>query len=181
MIDETYLALAGVAATIFILKKIVHNFYLYALINLPGTFLHELSHWLASFFLGGRPAGIGIWPRRTVHEDGSESYELGSVTSYNVRWYNGLFIGLAPLSLAVAAWWIFQEWGAGARDWKELAVSAVICGLLLEASIPSTQDLKVAFKSSWAALIILGLLYLFFPEIDSALGHNLSKIMEELR
>ena len=55
--------------------------------------------WLSN----GRPAGLQLLPRRSAR-----GYVLGSVTCNNVRWYNGLFIGLAPLALLPFALLLFR-------------------------------------------------------------------------
>lgn len=76
----------------------------FLLITFPVTLAHELTHLVLGYLTGGQPSGHRIIPRRSAR-----GYILGSVTCNNVRWYNGLFIGLAPLLLlplafAVLVW-----------------------------------------------------------------------------
>jgi hypothetical protein len=116
----------------------------------PATLAHELTHLVFGWLSNGRPAGLRLLPRRSAR-----GYVLGSVTCNNVRWYNGLFIGLAPLALLPFALLLFR-WRvhtAAAMEAAELAwVYAIAC--LALAALPSWQDLRVAFASSWLLLLM---------------------------
>lgn len=66
---------------------------LYAIFILPGTAVHELSHWLMAKFVGVRTKGITLLPKLSK----SGKLQLGSVNvSGGVLWQHTL-IGLAPL------------------------------------------------------------------------------------
>lgn len=112
---------------------------------LPATVAHELMHWGVALLLNGRPESFRVIPQRR-----NEGYVLGAVRCANVRWYNGLFIGLAPLAwLAVAV--TLLDWrtrGVAAIGMREL-LWAYIIACLVYAAIPSWQDIKVALVSSW--------------------------------
>lgn len=74
---------------------------LYALVLLPGVFLHELSHWLSASLLGVRTGRFSIIPRR--HGDGSVT--LGFVEYYKDRSLGPIresLIGGAPLIAGTA-------------------------------------------------------------------------------
>jgi len=111
----------------------------------PGTLFHELSHLAAAALLHGQPTGFHLLPRRT-----DRTFILGSVVCANVRWYNGLFIGLAPLLLLPLAF--------GLMLWR-LSLAPVLharevpwiylIACLAYAAVPSWQDLQVAAKSRW--------------------------------
>jgi len=66
----------------------------YFVTTFPVTLAHELTHLLLGFVTHGQPCGFRVWPQRSAR-----GYVLGSVTCRNVRWYNGLFIGFAPVIL----------------------------------------------------------------------------------
>ncbi len=74
---------------------------LYAIILLPGVFLHELSHWLAATFLGVRTGGFSIIPK--MQPDGT--VQLGYVEYFKGRTLGPIresLIGGAPLILGTA-------------------------------------------------------------------------------
>jgi hypothetical protein len=74
---------------------------LYAIILLPGVFLHELSHWLAATFLGVRTGGFSIIPK--MQADGT--VQLGYVEYFKGRTLGPIresLIGGAPLIVGTA-------------------------------------------------------------------------------
>ena len=78
---------------------------LYAIILLPGVFLHELSHWVAATLLGVRTGTFSLIPR--VQPDGT--VQLGYVEYYKGRTLGPIresIIGGAPLlaGTAVILW-----------------------------------------------------------------------------
>ena len=75
--------------------------WMFFVIFLPGTFVHELSHWFAARLLGVRTSRLEIWPRRQKN-----AIWLGSVQVSRTDPLRSSLIGLAPLitgSLAAAA------------------------------------------------------------------------------
>ncbi|HJW82235.1 MAG TPA: hypothetical protein VJ396_08320 [Acidiferrobacterales bacterium] len=130
---------------------------IYFVTTFPVTLAHELMHLLLGFLTHGQPCGFRVWPRRAAN-----GYVLGSVSCRNVRWYNGLFIGFAPilllpLALALLAWRLHAQPEATATE----AVWAYAVACLTYASLPSWQDMRVALASSWlplAAIAITALL-----------------------
>ena len=117
---------------------------------LPATVAHELTHLVFGWLTNGQPSSLRLLPRRSAR-----GYVLGSVTCNNVRWYNGLFIGLAPLSLlpftALLFRWRVQS--VPTLDLAELGWAYGIASLAL-AALPSWQDLRIAATASWAILLV---------------------------
>lgn len=130
---------------------------IYFVTAFPVTLAHELMHLLLGFVTHGQPCGFRVWPRRSAN-----GYVLGSVSCRNVRWYNGLFIGFAPVlllpcALALLIWRLHAapEVTAAEAAWAY----AVAC--LTYASLPSWQDIRVALAASWlplAAMAVTALL-----------------------
>ena len=83
-------AVLGLLGTMSAFRRLTPVFFLAVL---PATVLHELMHLGVAFLLNGKPAGFRIIPQRS-----DRGYILGSVRCANVRWYNGLCIGFAPLA-----------------------------------------------------------------------------------
>lgn len=66
--------------------------WIYAFIMLPGTILHELSHWIVAEILQVRTGEIKILP----DNDHAEEHRLGSVATEKVGALRGILIGSAP-------------------------------------------------------------------------------------
>ena len=124
---------------------------IYFVTTFPVTLAHELMHLLLGFLTYGQPCGFRVWPRRAAR-----GYVLGSVSCRNVRWYNGLFIGLAPVlllpcALALLIWRLHAVPEVNATE----AVWAYAVACLTYASLPSWQDIRVALASSWLPIAVL--------------------------
>ncbi len=125
-----------------ILNRAIASAHIRAFLFLPGTIVHEGAHWIAAFLCNGQPASFSIWPKRL--ENGN--WLLGTVGIKNLTWYNGIFIGLAPLVsfaflLLLAPQ--YSNWNFSQRDlWYWVCTSPILLFCL-----PSWQDLKVVAKS----------------------------------
>jgi hypothetical protein len=134
-------------------KVVIPQPVIRAIYVLPGTFVHELMHLMVGLILNGKPMTISLWPRRVSQGQ----WILGAVGFANLRWYNAMFIGLAPLLVIVVAMFLAPSphgWSPHASDFKHWAFAAPILAMCL----PSATDLKLAMKS-WPiigiALILL--------------------------
>ena len=131
-----------------LLRLLVRQPVLQAIFLLPGTLLHELLHLLVGTVLNGRPVSISLWPRRA----GNGQWVLGSVGFVNLRWYNAVFIGLAPLLAIVVVVWLAPpaaHWKLQAADWQRWLLATPVLAMCL----PSSTDLKLATKS-WPLLAL---------------------------
>src|SRR4051812_2580581 len=74
--------------------------WIYALVALPGTFAHELAHFIVGLLLGARPSFPSLIPVRT-----QRGWRLGAV-SFRVGRVRAMPIAIAPLLLLpLACWW----------------------------------------------------------------------------
>jgi hypothetical protein len=145
------LYLAAVLGLMLLLNLSRRFGLVFFIVAFPATLAHELMHLAFGWLSYGQPNGMRLWPRRSAR-----GYVLGSVTCYNVRWYNGLLIGLAPLVLLPFALLLFR-WRAqslAGPELPELGWLYAIASLAL-AALPSWQDLRVALTSSWLLLVLL--------------------------
>lgn len=144
----------AVAALVLLLIASRRFGALFLVTSFPVTVAHELTHLLAGLVSNGRPSQLRLLPRRST-----TGYVLGSVTCSNVRWYNGLIIGLAPLLLLpVAAALMLWRTRAGADVALAELPWLYLIACLAYASLPSWQDLRVAATSSWLLLVLAGAL-----------------------
>jgi len=116
----------------------------------PATLAHEVTHLLMGLLTNGQPSGMRLLPRRSAR-----GYVLGSVSCNNVRWYNGLFIGLAPLTLLPVAI-VLLAWRVRQNPALAPTEAAWVYGIasLTLAALPSWQDLRISLASSWLLLTL---------------------------
>jgi len=150
--DQIFFAIAYQVPAILlgmILNRSIASPHLRAFLFLPGTFIHEGMHWLAAFLCNGQPASFSVWPKRL--ENGN--WLLGAVTIRHLTWYNGLFIGLAPLASFIFLLLLapqYSQWQFSQRDvWYWVCASPILLFCL-----PSWQDLKVVAKSLLPLILI---------------------------
>lgn len=121
---------------------------------LPGTFLHEMSHWIVAFLCRCHPSFPSLIPKR--NESG---WTLGSV-AFEVGWLSAGFVALAPLYLmwGLAYWLLFTiPWSVSTWEY------GVLAGVLLNSGLPSRVDWSIAFRYPLGLLLIAsgGLTYFF--------------------
>ena len=133
-----YLAFLVIFLIYILVKYLLKNNTMLLLFNIAGVVFHELSHFVVALLLNGKPNFINLIPNK-------KEKSAGSVQVDNVTFYNKLFIGLAPLSLLFAAYYIFIQYFISENIFlKQVILSYIIFNLILH-SIPSKQDLKIAF------------------------------------
>lgn len=125
-----------------VLNRAITSPHLRAFLFLPGTLVHEGLHWIAAFLLNGQPASFSIWPKRL--ENGN--WVLGTVAISNLTWYNGLWIGLAPLMSFIFLLFLAPQYSAWSFSQRDLGYWVCTSSILLKC-LPSWQDLSVALKS----------------------------------
>ena len=124
----------------------------YALVTLPGTFLHELSHWLVAWIGGGHPTSLSVFPVRS-----ERGWRLGSVGIRRVRWFNAVPIAFSPLLLAPLAWFaLVHAARVDATHWLHW-VGLYVAAMAAVSCVPSRADLKIAFSKP-AGLLVYGAL-----------------------
>ena len=123
--------------------------WVYALVALPGTALHELAHFTIALVLGARPSFPGLIPHRT-----ESVWQLGEVR-FRPGHVRAMFVGLAPLLLApLALWWTFAYAAHTAWPWRALHVWIVAA--FLHACLPSKTDWRLALPALVAVAIAAG-------------------------
>ena len=115
-----------------------------ALLSLPGTIAHELSHLLVGTLFFAKPSSLSIVPRRE-----GNTLVLGSVSFRNVGLMNGMFVAFAPLLLAPVGYLsILQAMESlQSQHLAHWGLWSVLAGNLFFSAMPSWQDFRVGFPS----------------------------------
>ena len=126
---------------------------LYWFVTLPGTFLHELAHYVMALLLNGQPSGFSILP---TWENGSMA-SLGHVLSVPT-WYNAAPVSLAPLLLFPLT--LFFVWRAAYSTQATHTLAWLYFGVCAWSScVPSSQDFSVAWSYPLSFLFAFVLLF----------------------
>lgn len=127
-----------------ILRLLTRIHAIFFLFYLAGTFLHELAHFCAGLATNARPVSFSVWPRRAERN----RWILGSVSFTNIRWYNAMFVGLAPIIvllvppvLAVA-----RLQYASAYGWLDILLAVLMAPAYISC-VPSRSDWLIALRS----------------------------------
>ena len=163
-VGEILLYLVPSLALAFLIWLVTTLHPLFFLFSALGTLCHELAHFSVGLLLGAEPTGFSIIPRRL-----GRTWELGSVTFANLRWYNAAPAALAPVlvllvPLAVAWWRTRGDWRFGPTD---LLLTFVLAPQFLS-FWPSPVDWRLALRSwPWIVIIIAaaGALYALRPDL----------------
>lgn len=153
------------------LKRVSYaNRFLFSLVNLLGTFFHELSHYLVGQLLWASPDRFSLWPK--ARPDGG--YVMGSVTFSRLNFFNTLPTALSPLLIIGLVIYLDQLF----RMHVEETLSATLLYLfavviLLENALPSATDFRVAFNQRLGVAFYLfaGLAYWWRDEWIVFLPH----------
>ncbi len=142
--------LLALGLVLWLLNQARRSFWLLSLLALPGTFCHELCHWLMGKLLNAEPIRFTVLPRRE-----GRGFVLGSVGFANLRWYNAFFVGLAPLLMVPLAYALFL-WRLDAKPslGGPEAAMVFLLGNLLFGALPSGQDLCIAARSPIGWLLL---------------------------
>lgn len=141
-----------------------NSMWMCALINVPGTFLHESMHAFVGGILNAQPCNFSILPRRSM-EGG---YVMGSVSFRNITAYNAVPAALAPLLLLPIGYYF---------DKLVLPIMPATLGnyllyvllqtIIIENAVPSVQDMRVAGHDFLGVILYL---VLFIAILFSFLG-----------
>jgi hypothetical protein len=133
-------AVTAMAAALHWLRRLPRFF---SLLALPGTVGHEVLHFLVGTVTLAKPIKASLLPK--FHRDGSAT--LGYVMFANIRWYNALFVGFAPLLALPAALWLVWYRAGHVPPWAWLELLwAYVAANLAYSCLPSRADLDIVLS-----------------------------------
>lgn len=130
--------------------------WLYTLIFLPGTIIHELSHWIVAELLGVKTGEISIFPDFKSEES---EHRLGSVATIKTDPLRGFLIGVAPFVTGLAILFVLGRLlflGFGLYPWWQLAL--VIYGIMVTGN---SMMISKADRQTWPIVIFFSILIIF--------------------
>ena len=143
-----------------------------------GTFAHELSHFLVGVVTLGFPYKFSIIPHRGAVEN---SYVMGHVKCYNMKWYNRFWISMAPLLLLPLAFLVFKSYfNFFESNIHNFFIWIFILVSLIFSSIPSGADFNNLKSGNLTLNLIggfLGLLIVYILYYIGVIGWFQSMIM----
>ncbi len=126
---------------------------IYSLFFLPGTIIHELSHWLVAEILQVRTGEIKIFP--DLEKSGNRQM-LGSVATSKTDPFRGFLIGIAPFLsglgiILVLGRLLITEWSSFSF-WK---IALIVYGIIVmgNSMMTSKED-----RRTWPGIIVITIL-----------------------
>ena len=116
------------------------SMFLCALINMPGTILHEAMHFIVGLLLNAKPCNFTLFPRR--NENG---YVMGSVGFTNITFYNAIPSSMAPLMLLPIGFYLNRYFLPNMTPtFTNYVLYVLLQTIIIENALPSSADFKVA-------------------------------------
>ena len=136
------------------LKNATYNsMFLCALINLPGTVLHETMHFIVGLLLNAKPCNFTILPRR-----GEKGYVMGSVGFTNITFYNALPSSMAPLMLLPIGFYLNRYFLPNMEPTiTNYILYVLLQTIIIENAMPSAADFKIARMHFFGIVMYIGL------------------------
>lgn len=126
-----------------------------ALVNIPGTLLHEMMHFLVGLFMNARPCNFTLLPRRS--SDGN--YVMGSVGFTNITFYNAVPASMAPLLLLPIGFYINRYvLPQIPPTFTNYILYVFLQTVIIENAMPSGADFRVA-KMYFLGVVLYGVLF----------------------
>lgn len=127
------------------------SMWLSALVNIPGTLLHEIMHFVVGLFLNAHPCNFNVFPKKNPL---TGDYVMGSVGFRNISFYNAIPSSMAPLLLLPIGFYI--------NRYLLPFIPHTLCGyilyvllqtIIIENAIPSRADFRIAFMFPHGVLL----------------------------
>ena len=152
-VDNRFYLILLVIMLVHLKNATYKSMFLCALINLPGTILHEFMHFIVGLVLNAKPCNFSILPRRS--ENG---YVMGSVGFTNITFYNAIPSSLAPLLLLPIGFYLNRYFLPNmAPTFTNYILYVLLQTVIIENALPSSTDIKVAGKYFLGIVIYVAL------------------------
>lgn len=150
------------------------SIYFFSLLFLPGTIIHELSHFFAALFTLVPIAGVDLMPRIE-----GDNVQLGSVRVAKTDLLRSAIISFAPfvvgITLMLAGSWYILQYNLYA-DWIIIAITVYFIFQISNTMFLSRSDLK----GGLTFLILMALIYLVFLYLGIDIKVVQTSVIEKL-
>ncbi len=139
--DNRFYLILLVIVLVHLKNATYRSLFMSALINIPGTLLHELMHFIVGLVLNAKPRNFTIIPRRGEGGD----YVMGSVGFTNVTFYNAVPASMAPLLLLPIGFYVNRYvLPMMTPTFTNYVLYVLLQTIIIENAMPSAADFKVA-------------------------------------
>lgn len=169
------------AVSILLFRSKKAGLWLYSLFFLPGTIVHELSHWLTAEILRVPTGEINVLPDLS-DEDGGQVKNLGSVMTARTDPVRATLIGLAPLIVGMFVLIILTALLTrqleSESSWYVLAL--IFYGILVTANSMLSSSADLRFWPVFLIVIVGLLLTTRFSgiSVNPSLQSNLNGVLQ---
>lgn len=138
--DNRFYLILLVIILIHLKNATYKSMFLCALINLPGTILHEIMHFFVGLILNARPCNFTILPRKS-----DKGYVMGSVGFTNITFYNAIPSSMAPLLLLPIGFYLNRYFLPNMTPtFTNYVLYVLLQTIIIENALPSSADFRVA-------------------------------------
>ncbi len=134
---------------------------LWSLVFLPGTIIHELSHFFTAILVGARTGKIEIFPE-FLDDDEDGGVALGSVQTQKLNMVQGVLVGLAPffVGLALLVWlgFVLQQSYVD-QNYTALLFQGYLFFTISNSFFPSKSDLTHVIPATIISTILVLVLW----------------------
>lgn len=139
--DNRFYLILLVVVLVHLKNATYRSLFMSALINIPGTFLHETMHFFIGLLMNAKPCNFTLIPRRGDHG----GYVMGSVGFRNVTFYNAIPASMAPLLLLPIGFYINRYLlPLMEPTFVNYVLYVLLQTIIIENAMPSSADFKVA-------------------------------------
>jgi len=176
------------------LSRLVHRFggnqhtaiVIWSIIFLPGTIIHEISHFLFAALTGARTGKIDIFPEYLELEssdEGTTHVALGSVQTQKLNPLRGFLVGIAPfISGIVLLIWLaalLQTAYSEGNIWIVI-LEGYLFFIISNSFFPSWSDIKQAIPLTIILIFVALLVWYFGFQVSLSSNSYVWTILDSL-
>lgn len=149
--DNRFFTILSVVLLMRMKYSTYSSMWLSALVNIPGTLLHEIMHFVVGLVLNAHPCNFTVFPKKNVY---TGDYVMGSVGFRNITFYNAVPSSMAPLLLLPLSFYINRYLLPYVpHSILGYVLYVLLQTIIIENAVPSRADFKIAFSYPHGVLL----------------------------